>query len=248
MESAQLVKVFALLEASAGQPAGRPLADLAADASLPKPTAHRLLKTLVALGYMERVGNGVYRHALPLRRLVADQDERTLVRQAEPLLRLLHERTRETINLGTLRAERVVYLQVLESPQPLRRIVNPTMTDPFGCTALGRAIAAFLPADRQNFLLKQTSLEKRTPHTVVDPDQLRVVLEATKQRGYASEENETDLGVMCLGAPVFDGLGVIAAISISLPTVRADEQRCPQLVAELLRTAKELSQRLGGPP
>ncbi|VTS01315.1 IclR family transcriptional regulator [Tuwongella immobilis] len=244
MESSQLVKVFGLLEATADRPEGRTLADLAAEVSLAKPTAHRLLKTLVALGYMERCGNGIYRQTPAIKRIVTGDDDRRLVQVAEPFLKQLHEQTQETVNLGVLRVGRVVYLHVLESPHPLRRIVNPNMTDPFACTALGRAIVAHLPADRQQFLLNTTPIERRTPHTVVEMDALKQILVQTKELGYAVEENQTDLGVMCIGVPVFDGTEPMAAISISLPTLRATPERIPELLASLQATAKELGEKV----
>lgn len=248
MESSQLVKVFGLLEATAGHPDGRSLAELASEVSLAKPTAHRLLKTLVAMGYMERMGNGVYRQTAQLKRVVSGSDDARLVRVAEPLLRELHARTRETVNLGVLRVGRIVYLHVLESPQPLRRIVNPSMTDPFASTALGRAIVAQLPEERQRFLLLTTALEKRTPETVVDHDEILAAMREVTRVGHAIETNQTDLGVMCVGAPVFDAEGVAAAVSVSVPTVRAAEPQRSALVTAVRETAAELSRRLTEAP
>jgi IclR family transcriptional regulator, KDG regulon repressor len=236
MESTQLVKLFGLLETLAGHADGLPLAELAAEVGLAKPTAHRILKSLVALGYAERADGGVYRTTPAFRRLAAGADDRSLVRLADKPLRDLHRTTEETVNLGVLRHTRIVYLTVLESPQPLRRMVSPAMTDPFACTALGRAIVAHLPAARQAFLLKSVAIERRTPRTVVEPKELAAILADVRQTGVAVEEEETDLGVMCIGAPVFDRDGVAAAVSLTVPTVRATQVRRATLV-ELVRKA-----------
>lgn len=245
MESTLIVKTLALLEATAGHSDGRSLADLAAEVGLTKPTAHRILKTLVALGYMERgAGNGVYRQTGSARRLTGTSDDRRLVRAAEKPLKALHEQTGETVNLGVLRNGRVVYLTVLESPQMLRRTVNPSMTDPFACTALGRAIAAHLPAERQAYLLKHTVVERRTPHTTVEPAELAARLADAATAGYAVEENETDLGVMCVGAPVFDARGVAGAVSVSAPTVRVTAATRARLVAGVRTATDAISQTL----
>ena len=229
-------KAFALLEAMAGAGlAGRGLADLAADAGLPKPTAHRILKTLVGLGYAERAA-GCYRVGPVLALLANSGAADRLTAAADGPLRTLHRATRETVNLGVLRAGRVVYLAVLESPQPLRRTVDVTMTDPFACTALGRAVVANLPADRRAYLLTHTPIEKRTPATVVDPEVLATILDGVKAQGYAVDVGETDIGVVCVGAPVFGPTGVAGAISVSAPTVRAGPDELPRL-AELVRHA-----------
>ncbi len=94
------------------------------------------------------------------------------------------------------------------------------MSDPCFSTALGRAIVAYLPLERQAFLLRNALIEKRTPMTVVDPKALKKVLEDVRTRGIAEEENQTDVGVMCIAAPVFDADGVVASISL---TARIDE-------------------------
>ena len=241
MESSLIIKLFGLLEATSGRPEGQSLAELASQVGLTKPTAHRILKTLSSLGYMERTRPGYYRQTDRLRRLVTGQDDQQLIRCAEPALRELHRATQETINLGILRHGRVVYLSVLESPQPLRRIVNPNMTDPFACTALGRAIVAQLPEERRSFLLRNTALEKRTPHTVVEPAELLQLLTAVRKSGYAIEENETDIGVVCFGAPVFGREGVAGAISITLPTVRDTADRRDYFLGQLLGAAEEVT-------
>lgn len=243
VESSVLTKVFGLLEATAGHADGRPLAELAAEVSLAKPTAHRILKTLVALGYMERLDGGVYRQTGHLKRLVSADDDRRLVKLADRPLKELWEATGETVNLGVLRLGRVAYLTVLESRQSLRRSVVPGMTDPFASTALGRAIAAHLPDDRVNYLLKTTPLEKRTPHTVVAAAALKKLFAAARERGYAIEENETDLGVMCVGAPIFDRSGVAAAVSVSAPIARAGGER-EKWVRLVRQTADRITARL----
>jgi len=244
MESSLIIKLFGLLEASAGFPEGRSLAELAADVGLAKPTAHRILKTLVALGYMERAGAGVYRQAAQLGRIVTGYDDQRLIRAAGPAMRDLWETTGETVNLGALRQARVVYLAVLETPQPLRRTVNPSMSDPFACTALGRAMVAHLPEERQVYLLKHTAIEKRTPHTIVEPAKLRAILSEAREKGYTIEENETDIGCLCVGAPVFDASGVVAALSVSAPTARVSHEQLPKLASLVKKAAKHVSDRL----
>ena len=248
MESSVLDKLFGILEATAGRGEGVPLAEIAGEVGLAKPTAHRILKHLVALGYMERCGSGVYRQAVAIHRLVSLDGDRRLVRAADKPLRALWDATGETVNLGVLRHGKVAYLTVLESPQPLRRSVSPTMTDPFACTALGRAIAARLPAERLAYLFKNTPLEKRTPHTVVDPDAIEAILEATRGRGYAIEEDETDLGVVCLGAAIFENGAVAGAVSLSAPTARADAARRAEWVPRLKAAAEQISARLRDTP
>ena len=243
MESTSLSKALGLLEATAGHAAGRTLADLAVEVGMPKPTAHRILKTLTALGYLERPHAGVYRQSPQAKRLVSDEATRRLIDAATRPLRDLHARCHETVNLGTLRHDRVLYLEVLECTLPLRRVAN-RASDPFHTTALGRAIAAFLPAELQKRLLARARLERRTSATIVDRARLVAELSRVVKQGYAIETDETDVGVTCIGAPVFRGDDVAGAISVSVPSARAQAAARRQLLQLVQKTALAITAAL----
>jgi DNA-binding IclR family transcriptional regulator len=243
MESTSLTKALGLLEATAGHPDGRSLADLAAEVGMPKPTAHRILKTLTALGYLERPASGVYRQSPQVQRLVSDAAVRRLIDAASRPLRELHAKTHETVNLGILRHDRVIYLDVLECTLPLRRVATRT-SDPFHTTALGRAIAARLPADRRSRLLARARLERRTAATIADRRRLVAEIERAAKQGYAIEENETDVGVACIGAAICAGDEAVGAISVSLPLARLDAASRRRLVELVRKTARTISARL----
>ena len=210
---------------------------------MPKPTAHRILKTLTALGYLERPASGVYRQSPQVQRLVSDAAVRRLIDAASRPLRDLHAKTHETVNLGILRHDRVIYLDVLECTLPLRRVATRT-SDPFHTTALGRAIAARLPADRCSRLLARARLERRTAATISDRHRLAAEIERAAKQGYAIEENETDVGVACIGAAVCAGDEPVGAISVSLPIARLDAASRRRLVDLVRKTARTISARL----
>lgn len=247
MESTSLTKALGLLEATAGHPDGRSLADLAAEVGMPKPTAHRILKTLTALGYLERPASGVYRQSPQVQRLVSDAAVRRLIDAASRPLRDLHAKTHETVNLGILRHDRVIYLDVLECTLPLRRVAART-SDPFHTTALGRAIAARLPADRRSRLLARARLERRTAATIADRRRLTAEIERAAKQGYAIEENETDVGMACIGAAVCAGDEPVGAISVSLPLARLDPASRRRLIDLVRKTAGAISARLKPSP
>lgn len=220
MESTVLVKAFGLIEAMADHRSG--LADLASAAGITKPSAHRILRSLVSLGYVESLGDGRYGLTAKLRQLSFGFDERTLVTLVEPTLRALRETTGETVNLGVLRNGRVVYLSVLESAHPLRRVGSMTVDDPVFTTALGRAIASQAKPDELERLLRAAAVqEKRTPKTITGVEQIKRIIDEARRVGHAIERDQNDIGVTCLAMPVFDGASVVAAISISAPSARA---------------------------
>ena len=246
MESAHLVKVFAILEATAGKPGGMPLSELASLVGLPKSTAHRLLKTLCTLGYMTNCGQGSYRQTGMIKRLAIGENDPYWISMAEPTMKKLYAETEETINLGILRFEKIFYLHVIETKKTLRRSITAQMSDPCFSTALGRAITAFLPEERQQFLLRHATIEKRTPQTIVDAIKIKRILKDVEAKGIAFEEDQTDLGVSCIAAPIFDNDGVVAAISLSAPSVRMKKTVQTQWKQLLREGAAAISLRLQG--
>lgn len=241
MESTVLVKAFSLIESLANGAVG--LAELATAAGVTKPTAHRILQSLVSLQYVEALGDGKYRLTRKLRQLSMGLDERSLTSIVTPSLQSLRETTGETVNLGVLRANRIVYLAVLESAHPLRRVGSMNEDDPVFTTALGRAIASQLSPEPLERLLRAAQPEKRTPKTVTSVEQIRQVLTDARQEGFAIERDQTDVGVTCMAAPVFDRGDVVAAISISAPSARAVGAEEKWLRA-LRRVAAEATRRL----
>lgn len=251
MESTVLVKAFALLEAlgTSNQPMG--LAQLAQQCDLAKPTAHRVLGDLTRLGYVERIEAGVYRLSDKLHRLTAGRAS-VLLAAAEPILTELQRRTQETVNLGVLRREHIVYLRVLESSHALRRVAQVGSIDPAHSTALGRAILAHSPQTVQQRILAAMSDEPRTPHTLTDPALLKRMLQRVRRAGHAEEVDENDVGVMCVAAPIFDpeydADHACAAISLSAPSARVDRHRRRDLTDAVTTAAAKLSEQLSGAP
>ena len=247
MESGILVKAFGLMETLARTSDGMSLADLADRNSLAKPTAHRVLQCLMTIGYVEKADGAVYRLTGKLRTLVLGPDDGDLLHAGEAPLRALHEKTGETTNLGVLRGDRVVYLIVQESTHALRRVVEANESDPFYCTAMGRAIVSQLPVDQQSMLLRKARLVKRTSQTVIDSGQLRAILQQAAHDGFVIEKNQTDIGVTCIGAPVLQNNRVIAAVSLSAPTVRFDAATQASWVKLVKQTARRIASSLSSP-
>jgi len=226
MEPSVVVKVFRLLETLGTNPFGSPLGEAAETVGMPKPTVHRLLKSMVELGYVARSEKGHYQLTPRLDQIRRPTIDRRLLGAAEPTLYALHKKTGENVNLGVLRADRVMYLRVFESTHPLRRVAETNSSDPVHSTALGRSIAAYLDRPQRDALLKRTQpFIRRTQHTVTDPEAISILMDRVRRDGYAIERDETDLGVACYGAPVFgeDGV-VVGAISLSAPSARCTNE------------------------
>ena len=187
---------------------------------------------------------GIYRLTPKLRWVAIGRSDRRLASIADPLLRRLHEKTAETVNLGVLRRNRVVYITILESSHPLRRVAEAHESDPIFSTALGRAIAAHLPDAKINHLFSTAAIEVRTPRTTRDEEELRRILAKVRRVGYAIERDETDLGVTCIAAPVLSEAQPIAAISLSVPSARVDSSSEKRWIADVQATAQSLGREL----
>ncbi|MGO4839818.1 IclR family transcriptional regulator, partial [Rhizobiaceae sp. 2RAB30] len=162
------------------------LKELGDASSLPKPTLHRILQTLVELGYVEQ-DNARSRYGLTLKlfRLGRGDSYEDVKEQALPLMEVLHRRFNETVNLGVLQGGHIYYLHFIETTQNLRWQVHPGARDPFYCTALGRAVVAHLPKARQEQLVERAVIERRTPFTPADKAAVRKLLTQTAAQGWA---------------------------------------------------------------
>ena len=227
---------------------GRPmrLVDLVETSDVPRPTALRLLEVLCRSEVLRVDEQGCY--ALGSRVAVwghAYLDRLDLRAQAADLMRDVVAATRETCFLGTLDAGRVLYVAVADSPQAVRPAARVGFRNPMHCTGIGKAMLAHLPSEQTEAMLT-LPLERRTPHTITDLEQLRAELASTRARGYAVDDVENEDGVRCIAAPVRDHTGaVIAGLSISAPAYRFSLDHLADLVPLVLNVTAELSGRLG---
>ena len=161
------------------------------------------------------------------------------------LLARLVEASDETCHLGILEGERVLYLEKMESSHSLRMVSHIGSTSSLHSTGLGKAILAHLPSASIEAILAQP-LERHTSNTITDPGLLWRELRTIQERGFAVDDGENEVGVRCIGAPVFDHLGqAMAAISVAGPVTRMTRERADALAPVLVAAAAELSQRLG---
>ncbi len=221
LNTSSVDKTFALLEflAAAGRPVS--LQEATEAAKLPKPTAYRLLRTLQGLGYVSRpAGSRHYLIGPRTARLAAADPHGDLKAQARPLLRRLHEQFNETINLGVLSGTQVLYLDFVETTQPLRFIVKPGQNDPWYCTALGRAAASQLSDRALEKLISETRLQLFTPHTVKSKAELARMIAKSRTVGFAEEVEESVTGVCCVAVNLSPLGFAAAAISMAMPAQR----------------------------
>ena len=198
--------------------------------------------------YVERAGpEGKYRLGPRLFELgtkaLATLDLRD---EVQPCLEDLVAGTGETAHFGVLRDREVTSLFNVQTSRSLGTASTVGRRIPVYCTSLGKAILAFLPQDEMEAIAKGCRFRVHTPHTITQPSVLMAELGRIKKRGYAIDDEEFEMGLRCIGAPVRNHHGdVIGAMSIAGPTIRVSRNRIPELARRVVKAAKELSERLG---
>ncbi len=242
-----LTKTLRLLEIIKDSRTPPSLTELSRRAGLNKSTALRFLAHLEAEGYLRRDEHSRYHLGPRLLELgqAAASSQAHLREVARPLLWELWRETQETVNLGVLEGFEISYVDCLESPHDLRLVTNISMRAVYYRTALGKAIAAFLPESRREALIESTEFQAFTPHTLASPEALLPELERVRGAGYAVDNEESVPGIRCVAAPVLDAENLpAAAVSVSGPTVRITPESVPELAAAVIRTARRISKQL----
>ncbi|HEY5908945.1 MAG TPA: IclR family transcriptional regulator [Vicinamibacteria bacterium] len=224
------------------------LADLPAQTGIPRATAFRLLATLEEAGFVVREDGG-YRLGLKcfvLGNVAAAEID--LRNEAHPYLAALRDSTGETAQIAILDQWQVVYLERVPSRRAVGYMTSRAGTLlPAYCTGLGKALLAYRPEAEVAAWAETQSFSALTPTTLTSAARLLEELRGIRARGYAVDEQERELGVRCVAAPVRDHRGeVVAAISIAGPAERMPRVLVGSKMADkVVATAREISFRLG---
>jgi DNA-binding IclR family transcriptional regulator len=223
------------------------LSDIARRVGLPASTTHRILSTLRGTGFVEQDGErDQYRLGLKLLELgsvvLATME---LHREAAPFLEALARATGETVHLGVFDGSQVVSIEKMESTHGLATNVTIGKGAPAYCTGVGKALLAHQPPAVLDHVCR-LGLRRYTARTLTDPRRLRKELERVRARGYAVDDEEHDVGVRCVAAPIRNYTGaVIASLSVSGPATRITPEAIPGLAERVKEAAGKLSLQLG---
>ena len=241
-EIQSLARGLRIMEILAASPDTVGITELADELGIDKSSASRLVQTLANHGYAEqdpqsrryRLGPQIVRLSRNLLTRMPLRDE------AKPFLRALVERTGECAHLAILAQNQALYIDQVESPASLRVTTGVGTLAPLHCTALGKSLLAF----NDHTAIPQ-ELPAFTPRTITDPETLHLHLEQTRRQGYAVDDEEYEIGVRCVAAPVYDYRGkVVGAIGISGPAGRMSLDRIPEFADTVMQVSKELSNRM----
>ena len=241
-------RALSILEAVSESGDGITVAELTRRLGLPFSTVHRLTSHLAYRGYLEH-DPLTRRYTLGMKVLLL---RGRLLRTARledrgyPALRQLARLTGETSHLAVLHDGQVVYVRTAEGPGATLLYTPPGKQAPAHCTALGKAMLAHLDPDEVRRIVETRGLPAFTPNTITRLDQLLEQLERIRREGYATDSEESELGIRCVAAPIFGHWGgVVAAVSVAGPAGRLTVDRMPELARAVMATAAEISSRMG---
>jgi DNA-binding IclR family transcriptional regulator len=225
----------------------RGISEIAKAVGLHKATTYRIVSTLVSYGYLERAEDGQrYRLGMAMASLGFIALRRTDVRrEAMPIMTDLAARLNETCDLSVYNRGEVYFLEVVQGSRALTVAAAVGRSLPVHATASGKLMLAYLPDSEAEAVL-EGPLAAHTQQTITRPGELRKQLEHVRAQGFAVDDEELELGVRAVSAPVRDRDGrVVAALSVTCPTSRLPLDRIPVIAAEARQAAEAISHRLG---
>lgn len=225
----------------------RGISEISEAVGLHKATTHRILTTMLNLGFIERSSDGQkYRLGIQMIDLGFKVLRRMdLRRESIPLMNKFIEEWDEAIDLSVFQNAEVLYVEVMQSHHALTIAASVGQRLPAHCTASGKLFLALLPEKELQFLLSNP-LHSYTKKTIVSRETLMQELMQIREKGYSMDLEEYEEGIRAVAAPIRNYAGVmIAAISVPGPVSRMSDEKMEQISKVLCDYAQTISRRLG---
>lgn len=242
-------RIFQLIEQLASHPAGASLQRLAQETDLAKSTVHRLLASLVGLGYAaQEPGTGRYRLTLKMFELSSGiVNSMDIMSVAKLHLERLAQRTGEAVHLVIRDGKDIVYLYKTESG-PMRMASRVGLRSPLYCTGVGKAILAGLPEQEVDEVWRHSTPKKLTGRTITDLPTLKLQLAEVRACGYAIDDEENELGIRCVAVAIpGPGGRPEGAFSISGLAPYMSDERIRRVARLALETRDDIVRDMGLP-
>lgn len=241
-----LEKTFLILEHLSKNGGGLSLSDLSNELKLPKTTVFSILQTLEAHNYIRKNNQGLFQLGLKLYSLGMEAYRNLNAREiCLPYLKQLWDETQFTVHLGAYDKGETVCIEKLEGPGNIRFLSYVGERKRMNTSSVGKAIAAFLPEEELQVVISK-GLESRTPNSITNEHAFREHLTQIREFGYAVDDEEGEIGVRCLGAPIFMEDGhVFGAVSLTTLKNNLPVQKFSEYSEKLMRVAEKISRSLG---
>jgi DNA-binding IclR family transcriptional regulator len=243
-----IVRAGKLLKCFSRGKANYKMSALASHLGLDRSTTYRLLLSLEKCGLVEKdPKTGEYSLGVTALEIGSAYLGRTdLIQIAKPIMAELALQAQEAVNLAVLNDTEILYIDKVDSPRSVGVMSKVGQRNPVYCTALGKALLAFLPKEEQARILDSIELKPFTPRTITSQRRLAGELKTVRKQGYALDPREIEEDVECIGAPIRNHLGhVIASISISGPQKKIHTTQEKHFIGAVLGAAAQISSKLG---
>lgn len=244
-----VVRAFQLLEVFKNEHNGLSLGEAANLSKMAVPTAHRFLRTLLSLGALDQIDDGRYVIGSTIEGFVRDgniegEASAILNRHVRQLAATLHE----TVHVAEMAGSMAFYTCKAETQRSLKIVTQVGTSLEAYCTGVGKVLLAHQSSETISRYLYKGDLIALTPHTITDRDDIFRELAKIREQGYAIDDQEFEMGLRCLAAPIQANGRVIAALSCSAPSSRLPDEDIPHVLAALRRRTRMIEtefERLG---
>ncbi|HOV26039.1 MAG TPA: IclR family transcriptional regulator [Pseudobacteroides sp.] len=241
-------RTLKILEVLSDYSDGLGITELSDKVNLHKSTVFRLLSTLINRGYVTQdLESSKYKITFKLFELGSKKvDKLDLLKSSKPYTRMLMESVNEVVHLIIRDEAEIVYIDKVEANNTISMASRIGKRNPMYCTATGKAILAFLPEEEVLKVWNSSKIVKMTGNTITDFILFKKELHNIRQNGYAVDNEENELGVRCVAAPIFDFKGdIAAAISVSGPVNRITDDKIDFISNEVIKYANLISVEIG---
>jgi DNA-binding IclR family transcriptional regulator len=241
-------RALSILELISNYNEGLGITEISEKVELHKSTVHRLLGTLIYKGFVEQdLITNKYRISLKLYELGTKRiEDLDILKISKPYTKKLMEELNEVVHLVIRDENDIVYIDKVEADNTIRMASTIGRRSPLYCTSVGKAILAFMDDKEVEEIWKNSNIQKLTENTITGFEEFKKELSKIKEQGYAEDDEENELGVRCIGAPVFNHNGEVeGAISISGPTIRVTKEKVGEVAEALKKYSSMISKGLG---
>ena len=238
---------MAILELLAHADRDMTATEIHGEVGIPKATAFMVLSVLERHQMVKKSAEHRYTIGVKLYELgVTYVSKLDVVKVGRPFLEQLLRRTNLTSHMGAIYSNRMIFIDKVEPTSFIRFSTFPGMRSDIHISSLGKAIAAYLDESELDTIIKEVGFGIYTVHSITNEGELKRDLALIRERGYSTENEEGELGVRCVGAPIFDTSGrVAAAVSVTGLVSQIAEEDFPSLGAVVRETADAISRAMG---